>query len=166
MLYTYTIRDSLTSTRKKTFSPKCSNDFIGSAPFPSPHVRNFTGGIPAGVSQINLFGGRKDAGFLFVARQEFLSSIRASSGRESKMYRRIVVVRIEKLHQFPSFVTEPLAPRKTTIGWTVVKTDPLPFSSVFLYRCKLHHVRKRKANLKDATSTPICLVASRCPFMS
>lgn len=101
------------------FSPKYSSNFIGSAPLPSPHMWNFTGGIPAGVSRIDLFSGRKDAGILFVARQEFLSSVGTSrrADGESKMYQRIVADGIEKLHQFPSFVTKRLAPCETTIGW-------------------------------------------------
>jgi len=66
----YTIRDSPTSARQKTLSPKCGSDFIESTPLPSSHVENFTGGIPAGLSRIDLFD-RKDAGFLFVGKNFF-----------------------------------------------------------------------------------------------
>lgn len=107
-------------------------------------------------------------------RGSFLSRARISFEHTSVGRTRIEnvsedAVGIGKLHQFPPFVNERLAPRETTIGWTAVKTDPPPPPPVFLYRWKLHHVRKRKANLKDATSTPTrrdaLLRVSSSPFM-
>lgn len=96
-------------------------------------------------------------------RDRFYCAASFSFGHTSERIRIERVSRLDrrpgwKLYQFPSF-DETKSSRESTIDCATVKTR----FRVFLCRWKLHHVRKRKANPKDA---PVRRAASRRPFIT